>query len=140
MGKLRIRVGDVTATLSRDLGADARRAWDLSSNRAVQSMEAERDRVFDNARSRWPVKTGRSRAGLNDYTQVELGGRNNGRIKVGIDNDVGYTRWVRLPGGSPFAVTALLRTPMRRASRRLLERLGPELRDQLNKALPTGKR
>lgn len=153
--RLTIRHGGVTAKLSVDLSKAADRAWGLSENAAVQEMNRERDAVYENARGRWPVKTGKSRAGLDAYNEVAIAGGQTGTYKAGVRNPVEYVKWIRFAGSvqtrkvrgtsrtqffrGAFVLTSLLRTPTRRAGKRLIESLGPVLREQLDRALPTGK-
>lgn len=136
--------GAMTFTLSTDMTKEVEAAIGAAEKAIIAEVERERDVVLDAAVRTWPVETGRSRKGLVPYSQFDL---LNGKFKSGIRNPVEYARYVRLAKGHAtkrrkgkgFALTALLRTPMKRAGKRLAKNLGPELQKAMNKELPTGK-
>ena len=130
------RSGNVVFSLSTDLEAEIERALGEAERAVIAAVEAERDQVFAQARQYWPVETGKSRDGLVTYTQIDLV---TGKVKAGIRNPVAYARWVRLPKRG-FALSGLLRGPMRRAGKRLVKNIGADLEKVLNRELPTGER
>jgi hypothetical protein len=135
VAKLVIRTDGVDLTLSTDLQDEIRRGLDLTTHRAIRIMADERGEVFHAARRRWPVKTGRSLAALEQYLRLQVG---NGEITAGVRlPGIEYARWIRLKGKRTFVLTSYLRTPMRRASRRIAKRVEQELPDVLNDALPS---
>lgn len=147
------RSGAMTFTLSTDLTKEVEAAIVAAEKAIIAEVERERDAVLAAARKRWPEDTGVSKKGLVPYSQLDL---LNGKFKSGVRNPVDYARFVRLGGPSDEnrkkkrktkgkrikrvnALTALLRTPMKRAGKRLVKSIGPELQKAMNKELPTGK-
>ena len=136
--------GAMTFTLSTDMTKEVEAAIGAAEQAVIDEVERERNVVLDAAARAWPVDTGVSKRGLVPYSQFDL---LNGKFKSGIRNPVKYARYVRLAKGNAtkrrrgkgFALTGLLRTPMKRAGKRLVKNLGPELQKAMTKELPTGK-
>jgi hypothetical protein len=88
----------------------------LGRARLVPVVHDEVGTVYDGAVAGWPVRSGRSKAGLALET-FETGAR--------IDNPVTYAEWVRPPEypGSVTAVDRLIALPMLEVAERCVDRM-----------------
>src|SRR5687767_8919957 len=91
---------------------------------ARRVLEAEVGAILDHARAEWPVKTGRSRNGLDDRI-----GESGAEIQAEIVGSAEYTRVVRPKklGGGVLAWTEYVEIPMSE----LMQSLGPDVAQAL---------
>jgi hypothetical protein len=111
-----------------------RRALDDVAPGVLDRLEATVTRVVDDARSRWPVRTGRSRDGLEAHVTIAPGQTS---IRGTVANAVDYAVYVRSGQrglGGKSAVVELLRKPLRAAAREL----AVELADTVSTTLAGG--
>lgn len=92
---------------------------------ATEILESQRDEIVLNpAISDWPVKTGKSKAGLKPYLSV-----NNQEIRVGIYDSVDYTYMIKVNKKSVWQ--ALVVKPMKA----LGAKLPTDVRDRLTEVM-----
>ena len=130
----RARDGNVTVTLDDTLERLVRAAAEKVLPGVLKVMEAGVSEVLDEAHDDWPVKTGRSRAGLQRSTELDLG---RSAITVRARNDVPYAIYVK-PAAWHGATTAwqrLVRSPMGALHKEFVEQLGPVIVEQLRKGV-----
>lgn len=128
MAKLRYSEGSVSIAMDDTLERLVRRALDEAAPGVVDRITAETAEVHRLAVSRWPVDTGRSKAGLREEIIVSPDS-----VRGRIMNDVEYAPYVR-PRWTYNTTTAwsvLVQRPMRAAAERLVKTLGPVLRRAL---------
>lgn len=116
-----IRAGNVTFDVRDGLADAVQRTLRNLDDNVLRRANAAADEVFEEARASWPVKTGRSRDGLERVTTVDVG---EGTIRVSIRNTVEYAKYIKaknLGGKSPFV--ELLRKPLVRVARDLAREL-----------------
>ena len=124
MGRLRAKAGKVTVEYDDVLDRLYRAAAERLAPGLLDACERKMEAVRDAAASAWPVKTGRSRAGLEVVSSIDA---NSGRLTVQIRNDVVYAVYVPLSStyGSSTAWQRLVRDPGRKATKELAAELGP---------------
>lgn len=132
MGKLRAKAGKVTVEYDDVLDRLYRAAAEKLAPGLLSTCEATLEAVRDKAAAEWPVKTGRSRAGLEVVSSIDV---NSGRLTVQIRNDVTYAVYVPLAStfGASTAWQRLVRDPGRRALKELAKKLGPVTLDLLRR-------
>lgn len=117
MARLRFGSGSVRIEMDDTLDRIYRRALDRVAPKVVERIEDATEEVFDVAQIDWPVRTGRSRRGLQRFVAISS---DHAHIRGTITNDVVYARFIRarnLGGKSPFV--ELLRKPMRAKAKEL---------------------
>lgn len=120
----RVRDGNVTVTLDDGLSDLVAAAIDRALPGVRARMVADSAEILDFAVDEWPVKTGRSRAGLELVQELDLG---RSSFAVRARNDVDYAIFVK-PAKWHGATTAwqrLVRGPMTSLHKELTETLGP---------------
>lgn len=125
----RVAVGAATVTLSglREVEAAAR----LAVTDGVDDEIGRRLRaILDSARARWPVRTGRSRAGL-ERTRLVRDERQQHRIR----NDVDYADDVHARGTRATSWDTLVVGPVTRSRLELELTLGRTLERQAQRAV-----
>jgi hypothetical protein len=122
-----LRVSEGGVTFSVDSGVEdlVRRAIEQASPGVVAAVEKEVRLVAEDARDQWPVKTGRSKAGLTLTTIVSTDD-----VRARIYDDVPYVFYIRPTdlGGKKTAWNTYVQIPMRTAAKHLAEDiLGPAI-------------
>lgn len=110
--KLTFGSGGTRITMDDTLDRIYRRAIERVAPGLLTRVELAIAEVYDEARQQWPVRTGRSRDGLQRHVTIAPDGA---RIVGSITNDVDYSRFIKarkLGGRSAFV--ELLRKPLRR--------------------------
>lgn len=109
----------------------ARRAVSRVAPGVLVRIDAAVDEVIADATARWPVATGRSKAGLVAYTSILPAGD---RIQGTVMNPVEYAIYVKSSKnglGGRSAVVELLRKPIRARAAQLAGELGTTVRTAL---------
>jgi hypothetical protein len=135
MGNIRIREGGVTVELSDVFDRIARDTIERLIPGAIALLEAEIREVHAIARSEWPIKTGKSSAGLKVFTEIR-----GEELRVGIENSVPYAVWVRPKEwfGSTTAWQRLVRGRVVIVNREISKKLGPVIIEAMRKAANGG--
>ena len=128
MAKLKFSQGSVSIEMDDTMERLVRRALDRAAPGVVQQITSETAEVHRLAVARWPVKTGRSKAGLEQEILVSTDS-----VRGRIVNAVEYAPYVRPRWlyNTTTAWSALVQRPMRAAATRLVKALGPILRRSL---------
>lgn len=112
MAKLTYGSGGTRITMDDTLERIYRRAIEKVAPGILTRMEMVIAEVYDEARQQWPVRTGRSRDGLQRWVTVTPDGM---RIVGSITNDVDYARYIKAKKlGGRSAFVELLRKPLRK--------------------------
>lgn len=131
MGKLRYGSGIATIEMDDTMDRLVRRAIEVSQPGLVRRLEETAQRIHAETVARWPVRTGRSKAGLDWYMAIKEGGT---EIRAVISTGgVPYTFYVRplsLYGGNT-GWSEWVQRPMREAGAKLAIELGPIIARQL---------
>lgn len=135
MSRVRFGVGTTSVELSDDLSGLVESVLDRVVPGVREAFDRETTAIYEEARRRWPVKTGRSREGLVHGIRIRTLG--DGDVIEGfVGNTVDYARYIRTSAASgsdaPHPMTDLLRRPMLQASERMIATLGPELARRIN--------
>ena len=127
----RFREGNVTVELTGDLEKLALEAVDRLLPGVREQMEANARDIWNSARGEWPVKSGRSRAGLELLTEIR-----DDAVLVKILNDVPYAVYVRPRDwfGVTTAWARLVKTPMKAAAKDLAKTVGKVLIDAMKRS------
>lgn len=127
------RDGNVTVTLDDAWTKLARQAVDAALPGVLKTMEREVAQLADAAAEEWPVRTGKSRAGLEVVTSIDVG---RSEVKVSIRNDVPYAIYVRpkVWHGAATAWSRLVQGPMGKLQVELVQILGPEILAAIRRA------
>lgn len=100
-----------------------RRSLDELAPGLLGTIETSLDAAFDAAVSAWPVKTGRSKAGLTKQVRIE-GDKTS--ILGTITDAVPYAKYIKARKlGGKSAFVELLRKPMKERASALAQVLGP---------------
>lgn len=123
MSKLYYRSGKATIEMDDTIAASVRRVLDNVAPETTRELQRAADEIADSARAQWPVKTGKSKAGLVTGLRVTASA-----VESFIGNDVGYVYYIKGKGqGGKSTWVTLVRTPGRRLGRKLAVRLGDRL-------------
>lgn len=124
MGNIQIGRGSMSVTLDDGMDRFVRAALERSAPATLRVLEREGEQLFDDAYARWPVKSGRSRAGLT--WGLRLPDANT--VEVFLSNSVEYVYYIRTlyPGGQ-HVWTDLVVKPTRKAARKIAEELAEEI-------------
>jgi hypothetical protein len=124
MGRLRFGTGGVRVVMDDTLDQLYRRAIERVAPGVLRRIEDATADVYASARAAWPVKTGRSRDGLEHHVTVSP---DQTSVRGSITNPVKYARYIKakkLDGKSAFV--ELLRKPLRARAADLAEVLAME--------------
>lgn len=129
---------DDGVVVEHQLDGFVRQAIDRTIPALAPRMRAERDRIFQAAFDRWPVRSGYSRRSL-VRTEGLFSDVDGEAYDVGIGNDADYWKYVFtkrevFAGESKHAWTWLARRPMQEAGDVLAEELGADLLRMLGEA------
>lgn len=129
---LQVRQGNVTVTLDDGLEKLARAAIENVLPGVLDEMTRLAAEVASDAHADWPVKTGKSAAGIRLVQELDLG---RSSVAVRIRNDVSYAIYVKpaVWHGATTAWERLIRKPMADLHRELTERLGPQIVEALRR-------
>ncbi len=121
-----LRAGDVTIKLSDGLDRFVERAIHNSAPGMLERITARVEPVLADARAAWPVKTGKSRAGLDLDVLVDT---DREKLRVRIVNTVDYAIFVRPSAyfGAATAWSRLVQKPMKRIHSELADELAAEI-------------
>jgi hypothetical protein len=124
MADIWAKQGNVSVRMSDALSVIARRAVDRVMPGVLARIEAETRALADQARNDWPVKTGTSKAGLEERTVVDVG---RSEVRGEIRNPVAYAHMIKPLElyGTTTAWAAYVRGPMVKLQKRLATELGP---------------
>jgi hypothetical protein len=130
---LTVRQGGVTVTLDSGLEKLARTAIEESLPGGLALMEREAAEVADFAYDEWPVESGKSRAGLEMRTVIDVG---RSTATVEIRNDVEYAPYIKpkVWHGAYTAWQKLVRGPMTALRKELIDKLGPQIVESIRRA------
>ncbi len=121
------RVGRTTVRI-RGFDAYVKRAQSAAVAQARASLMQRSGVILDDARSKWPVETGRSRAGLEPPRIVVSGDR----VRLTVRNSVDYSANVRIRAQRGLrAWDVLVREPIRRIAlqaRSIAKEIGAAIR------------
>jgi len=134
MARLRYGAGIATIEMDDTMDQLIRRAIENVQPGVVAKIEAATKAVAEDCERRWPVKTGKSKAGFDWYVAVTQDGT---RIRGVIQNPVPYTFYVRpsqLFGGTTGWAEWVQR-PMKAAAAKLVDELGPQIVRDLSSRL-----
>lgn len=123
MGRFRVGTGSIQAEVDVDTEALLRDVVDRSAPGVREALERAASDVYESARARWPVRTGRSRDGLEWVIVVAP---DLSSIRASVINDVEYARYIKarnLQGKSAFV--ELLQKPIRARTDKLVSEIGP---------------
>lgn len=112
--------GAVRAAVDLPTEALARQILAAGAPGVAEAVERAADRIVAEARERWPVRTGRSRAGLEAVVVVDPGLTT---IRGTVVNEVEYARFVK-DKQDRSAMTELLAKPIRAATPALIAEIG----------------
>ncbi len=132
MAKLTYGSGAVSVTLDNGFEELIRLALDKTIPGIVAKMEQVADSLEENARSKWPVRTGKSRDGLRSEVRVAPGFTS---VRARLVNDVPYARFIKSPRvrtGTGSAYVELMRRPTEAAAVALAEELKPIIESTLS--------
>lgn len=129
---LKIRDGSVTMEMDDGLSKWVEKALRAANGAIYDSIEDEVRQVWQSAVARAPVKSGRFKRGLAYGMELDVAAS---EIKGTITSEAPYTRWVRAPvvAGYTSVWQGLVAAPMRRAGKRLVTRLAPEISDAIER-------
>ena len=130
----RVRDGNVTVTIDDALEDLVAAAIDRALPGVRARMTADTTELLEHAEGEWPVKTGRSRAGLEQVEELDIG---RSSFTTRIRNDVPYAIFV-VPAKWHGATTAwqrLVRGPMASLHKEFTEILGPVIVEGLRSAV-----
>lgn len=122
----RYKEGNVTVTVGPELQEWVDRCIRSCFGATVDAIEAEVEKVYDQARKEWPVKTGRSRDGLRTSLTLD---RTRGRVEGAVLALVPYSIYIKpyKLRGKTTAWQAYVRGPITLAKKRLMHELGPAI-------------
>lgn len=121
--RLTYGTGRASVTLDHDLQRAMESILRETHGSVVHALEESADQVYQDALASWPVKTGKSKAALEQSLRVS-----SDRVEAHISNPVEYVYYIRGKAqGGKSTWTKLVRTPMRKAGKRLVKELGPEI-------------
>ena len=125
MGRLKYSQGSITIEMDETMDRLVRRAIDQAAPGVLERVEADSRAVYTDAHKRWPVVTGRSRAGLTHEVIVS-----DTEVRGRVSNPVDYAFYVRPKKlyGASTAWSAWVQQPMRKAANKLAKELGPLVR------------
>ncbi|MEQ1565386.1 MAG: hypothetical protein ABMA64_07090 [Myxococcota bacterium] len=121
MGKLKFGSGGIRIEMDDVLDRMYRNALERVAPGVVDQIERATNEVFTEAVAEWPVRTGTSRAGLEQHVTVTAEGD---AVRGTITNAVAYSKFIRaksLDGRSPLV--ELLRKPLRQRAGELSDDL-----------------
>lgn len=120
---IRYREGNVTVTVGDELQRWVDELIRSTAHEVLGAIELEVDRVYRAAVSDWPVKTGRSRAGLRTALTLD---RTQARVEGSVLALVPYSVYIkpRKLRGRTTAWQEYVRGPMTAARKRLVAQLG----------------
>ena len=129
MGRLKFGSGSVRVEMDDTLDRLYRRALDKVAPGVVARIDEATSAVFDAAVGAWPVRTGRSRAGLEHHLTVAS---DHTTVRGTITDAVEYSRYIKARKlGGKSAFVELLRLPMRERAKALAAVLATETRANL---------
>lgn len=124
------RDGNVTVTLDDGLQKLVKAAIDKALPGVRQVMGSEAATILDEAQSEWPVQSGNSRDGLALREELDLGRSSYAiRIVANANGRAPYTVYVRPRAwhGATTAWARLVRGPMVKLHKELVDTLGPQI-------------
>jgi len=125
MATLRYGTARATIEMSDAMEQLYRRAIDQLAPGLLSTVEDALDDVFESAESSWPVKTGRSKAGLRKQVRIEQGG---GAIVGSITDAIPYAKYIKAKKlGGKSAFVELLRKPMQERAKALASVLSTQI-------------
>lgn len=133
MRRLTFGQGSVRIEMDAKLEELARRAVSQVAPGVLERIDQAVDQVLEEAEARWPVKTGRSKAGLAAYTSIAPGGA---CVQGTVMNPVDYAVYVKSRKGGlggRSAVVELLRKPLRAQAAQLAGELGTTVAESLKR-------
>lgn len=121
---VRYREGGVTVVVGDEIRAYVERVISETAGVVLERIEAEITKVHKRAQTRWPVASGRSKAGLKTAITLD---RDKARVEGGVLAIVPYSIYIKsFKGGlgGAHVWTVLVRKPVVNVKRRLAEELG----------------
>lgn len=122
--RLTLGAGAVSVVVDEAFDALLRRALNQTVPGIADRLEETADGLYQQAFAAWPVRTGRSRAGLAREVRVAP---DLSSVRARLLNDVDYAKFIRSNriSGSGSAFVELMRRPTEEAARDLAEDLRP---------------
>ncbi len=140
MGRIKVRRGSAEASIDDPTAEAIERTIEEQYKETADRLEAEAKAIYDDAQSKWPVKTGRSKAAMRYGLEFQPPSTLRGRIYVDPSSEAAeYVWYIGTHGGARGTWMTLVRDPAAKRAKELTEDLGARFKKSLFKNWRKGR-